>query len=201
APWPVPRKDAGARSASARWWSSLLRSGPAARRPRQRRRRSRALPPRCADRTPWRGSGPRCGSIDGDQDELHVEVPVDLLDPVIRADGLPEEPESSVLDQRPLPAGKSGERGHAGRTVLDLLDGVLAVEGFALRVDHVGDDGLAGPSAMVVAPEEIALGPVVAQVHPVAPAEPEREPQRERSQASHKTGARVSQRPERGRHA
>src|SRR5262249_41187796 len=181
APWPVPRKDAGARSASARWWSSLLRSGPAARRPRQRRRRSRALPPRCADRTPWRGSGPRCGSIDGDQHELHVEVPVDLLDPVIGADGLAEEPESRVLDQRPLPAGESGERGHAGRAVLDLLDGVLAVEGLALPVHHVRDDGLAGRAAIVIAPEEIALGPVVAQIHPVAPAEPEGEPERQRT--------------------
>src|SRR5262249_18484187 len=157
-PWLAQRTGAGARSASARWWSSPPRSGRGARRPHQRRRRSRAPPPRCADRTPWRGSGPRCGSIDGDQNELHVEVPVDLLDPVVRTDGLAKEAESRMLDQRPLPTGESGERGHAGRAVLDLLDGVLAVEGLAFPIHHVGDDGLAGRSAIVVAPEEVALG-------------------------------------------
>ena len=113
-------------------------------------------------------------------------------------------PKAGVLDQRPLAAGLVGVTRRAG-VVLDLLHRVARVERLAAPVHQERGDGLIRACAAVVAPEQIALRPVVRQVHPVAPVEPERERQRERPEAAEQhvfarsSAANAQQRPRRPR--
>src|SRR5215469_16407484 len=66
----------------------------------------------------------------------------------------------------------------------DLFHCVPRIESFALPIHEKGRNGLARPSKRVVAPKEIALRPMVRQIYPMGPTQPERQQERE----SHKDG-------------